>query len=185
MIAGLLFRGNQYSDKIKKIALLTLYRIVNTMIYQQPAGDKHTHSDGIGLLVSPTKFKSFEPQVTEAIEQYRNMLEKPDPASPDPSAHARKDGARQLLRLIFENYLPMKENVGLWQNEPETFIEMESESYFISEFDLDSGCATNLIAYQVLEKIIASFYATCYEFLSTDLIPSYFNGQLQLANEFS
>jgi len=33
MIAGILFRSNQYSDKIKKLALFALYRVVNTMIY--------------------------------------------------------------------------------------------------------------------------------------------------------
>jgi hypothetical protein len=62
---------------------------------------------------------------------------------------------------------------------------MESESYFISEFDLDAGCATNLIAYQVLEKLIISFYSTCYTFLNEELIPQYFSGQLQLRDEFS
>lgn len=61
MIAGILFRSNSYSEKIKKLALFALYRVVNTIIYQQSIGEKQSHTDGIGILVSPSKFKSFEP----------------------------------------------------------------------------------------------------------------------------
>jgi len=41
----------------------------------------------------------------------------------------------------------MKENISLWRTDPETFIELEDESYFISEFDLDSATTTNTLAY--------------------------------------
>lgn len=65
----------------------------------------------------------------------------------------------------------MRENVQLWRNDPESFIDVEDESYFISEYDLDAGCATNLLAYQVLEKLFSCFYNTCYSFVNEELIP--------------
>jgi len=48
----------------------------------------------------------------------------------------------------------MKENISLWGSDPETFIELEDESYFISEFDLDSATTINALAYQVVEKLL-------------------------------
>lgn len=54
---------------------------------------------------------------------------------------------------------------------------------FISEYDLDSECQINLIAYQFLEKLVYSFYDTCFKYISETLFPQYFNGQLQLQNE--
>ena len=50
----------------------------------------------------------------------------------------------------------------MWQSEPETFIELENESYFITEFDLDSGTTINALAYQVVEKLLSNFYPSCY-----------------------
>lgn len=41
----------------------------------------------------------------------------------------------------------MRENISLWRSEPETFIELEDESHFISEFDLDSATTINALAY--------------------------------------
>jgi len=39
------------------------------------------------------------------------MMEKPDPNSKDPRAHGFKDGAREILKLVFQHYLPMGENI--------------------------------------------------------------------------
>lgn len=50
----------------------------------------------------------------------------------------------------------------MWRDEPEQFIEIEDDNYFIFEYDLDSECSTSLLAYQLLEKIIYAFYNTCY-----------------------
>lgn len=83
----------------------------------------------------------------EAADQYRFILDKPDSTSSDPKVINRKDGARELIKLIIQNYLPMRENISLWRSEPETFIELEDESYFISEFDLDSATTINALAY--------------------------------------
>ncbi len=50
-------------------------------------------------------------------------MEKPDPASKDPRALTFKDGARELLKLVFQFYLPMGENIQSWRTDPESFIE--------------------------------------------------------------
>lgn len=81
-----------------------------------------------------------------------------------------------MLKLIVQNYLPMRENVSLWHSEPDTFIELENESYFISEFDLDSATPINALAYQVIEKLLSNFYPSCYSLINEDLIPKYFSG---------
>lgn len=99
------------------------------------------------------------------------MLEQGDPSSADPRIANRKDGARELVKLLFQSYLPMRENVQLWATDPESFIDVEDESYFISEYDLDAGCSMNLLAYQVLEKLFGCFYHTCYTYVNKELIP--------------
>ena len=61
---------------------------------------------------------------------------------------------------------------------------MEDENYFLSEFDLDHGCSTNLLAYQLLEKLVFQLYSTCYAYIKDELLSGYFNGTLVLQNEF-
>ena len=54
-----------------------MYSIVTTTIYNQGIdnqGDGNQHGK-IGLLISPMKFKNFEPQLHEAANHYRNMLD--------------------------------------------------------------------------------------------------------------
>lgn len=52
------------------------------------------------------------------------MMAQPDLTSKDPGAQTFKDGARELLKLVFQYYLPMGESVAQsWRTDPETFIE--------------------------------------------------------------
>jgi hypothetical protein len=59
-LAHILFRGNIHNERVKKLALFALYRVVNVDIYNPTILDRN-YSDGIGILVSPSKFKNFEP----------------------------------------------------------------------------------------------------------------------------
>ena len=60
VIAQILFRSDIYPTRVNKLALISLYRIVNTAVYNQTAQTElQSHSDGIGILVSPVKFKNF------------------------------------------------------------------------------------------------------------------------------
>jgi hypothetical protein len=43
----------------------------------------------IGLLISPMKFKNFEPQLAEASKQYLQIFEMPDFNSKNPDDHNR------------------------------------------------------------------------------------------------
>lgn len=52
-------------------------------------------------MISPMKFKNFEPQLAEASKQYRQVLDMPDPNSKDEEEQSRQDGARQLIQLLF------------------------------------------------------------------------------------
>ena len=67
-IAQILFRGDLHQERLKRLALFSLYRVVNTQVYNQSGAEKPNHTEGIGILVSPSKFKNFEPQLTEAGE---------------------------------------------------------------------------------------------------------------------
>ena len=76
------------------------------------------------------------------------------------------------------------ENINSWQNDPESFIELEDENNFINEFDLDSACSINFLAHMLIEKLISQMYPTCYPFIKDDLLNQYFNGSLKFQSEF-
>jgi hypothetical protein len=59
-LAHILYMGNLHNERVKKLALFALYRVVSMDVYNTPAFEKN-YADGIGLLVSPSKFKNFEP----------------------------------------------------------------------------------------------------------------------------
>lgn len=61
LLANILFRGNLFSERIKKLALFSLFRVINTIDYNQHCTEKAALS--VGILVSPSKTKNFEPQI--------------------------------------------------------------------------------------------------------------------------
>jgi hypothetical protein len=148
-----------------------MYSIVTTTIYNQgnqKAADNNR--DGrIGLLISPVKFRSFEPQLEEASSQYREMLEMPDPNSENAADHKRHDGARQLIELLFQNFLPL-ESVDQWMQEPESFIENEDENYLMLEYDMDCEMTISLLSFQLIDKLIEKFYVTTFPFIQNQLL---------------
>jgi hypothetical protein len=67
-VAQIIFRGELHTIKVKKLAIFATYQVVTTTIYNQGvgpdniAGGSGAKRDGkIGLLISPMKFKNFEP----------------------------------------------------------------------------------------------------------------------------
>ena len=56
-------------------------------------------------------------------------------------------------------------NIDMWQKDPEYFIEHEDENYFLLEYDLDSECSMNLLAQQLIEKIMQKFYHSVFPFI--------------------
>jgi hypothetical protein len=60
-LAHILFRGDLHNERVKKLALFALYRVVSMDVYNTQSFERATYSDGIGILVSPSKFKNFEP----------------------------------------------------------------------------------------------------------------------------
>lgn len=62
ILARLIFQSEIYPLRINKLALIAIYRVVNTNIYN--LGNKNDAtgiSEQGGILVSPVKFKNFEP----------------------------------------------------------------------------------------------------------------------------
>jgi len=58
----------------------------------------------------------------EAANQYKHIFEMPNYEAEDQREHQRSDGARQLIQLLMTNYLPLQ-NIQMWKDEPENFIE--------------------------------------------------------------
>ena len=110
------------------------------------------------------------------------MLDQPNPDSPDPKDHIKKDGARELLKLVVQNYLPLR-NVDLWKSDPENYIEHEDELYYMLEYDMDAECTMSLLAYQFLEKIVQKFYEPCLPMIHDELLSKYLSGNLKPENE--
>lgn len=81
----------------------------------------------------------------------------PNLESKDPAEQTRGDGARQLIQLLFTNYLPLQ-NLNQWCEEPENFIEQEDDNYLMLEYDMEPEMTVSLLSFQLIDKIIEKFY---------------------------
>lgn len=82
ILARILHRNEIYTVRVNKLALIATFKVVNVDCFNQGSKrDASSHSDGIGILVSPVKFKNLEPQIAKASELYRQVLEIPLPNS--------------------------------------------------------------------------------------------------------
>jgi hypothetical protein len=138
--------------RLRKLALFAIYRVVNTTIYNLGNKNDGGHSEQGGILVSPVKFKNFEPQIAIATEQYIHVFEAPITNSENEREQTRQDGARKILELVTHRFLSQLE-LESWQNDPEYFIENEDE-HFLLEYDLEADCSINLLALHLIEKLL-------------------------------
>lgn len=60
ILATLLFRSELYSVRVNKLTLIATFRVIKTDVYNAKK-DNSGHHDGIGMIVSPVKFKNLEP----------------------------------------------------------------------------------------------------------------------------
>ena len=82
ILARILHRNEIYTSRVNKLSLIATFKVVNVDCFNQGSKrDATGHSDGIGILVSPVKFKNLEPQIAKASELYRQVLEVPLPNS--------------------------------------------------------------------------------------------------------
>ena len=137
---------------MKKLALIATFKVVNVDCFNQNKKDATSHSDGIGILVSPVKFKNLEPQIAKASELYRFVMEIPLPQSDLVEEQTRQDGARKILELVTKDFLSQVD-LSSWQSDPEYFIENEDEQ-FLLEYDLQDDCSLNLLAQHLIEKLL-------------------------------
>lgn len=64
MILARIIQYNEiYPTRVNKLALIATFKVVNVDCFNQGGNkrDATGHSDGIGILVSPVKFKNLEP----------------------------------------------------------------------------------------------------------------------------
>jgi hypothetical protein len=77
VLASMLFQSEIYPVRLNKLGLIAIYRVVNTTIYNLGNKNDGGHSEQGGILVSPVKFKNFEPQIAVATEKYIHVFEAP------------------------------------------------------------------------------------------------------------
>ena len=62
--------------------MIALYKVINTNIYNQNTlHDLEPHQNGIGILVSPVKFKNFQPLIEQVSVLYMRVLYMPNPSA--------------------------------------------------------------------------------------------------------
>lgn len=70
----------------------------------------------------------------------------PNLESKDEMEQQRGDGARQLIQLLYMNYLPLQ-NLDMWRDEPENFIEQEDDNYLMLEYDMEPEMSVSLLSF--------------------------------------
>ena len=83
ILARILHRNEIYPTRVNKLALIATFKVVNVDCFNMGGAkrDATGHSDGIGILVSPVKFKNLEPQIAKASDLYRKVMDVPIPTS--------------------------------------------------------------------------------------------------------
>ena len=74
ILANILYNSEIYNERISKLTLIDTFRVVKTDVYNAKK-DITGHHDGIGMVVSPVKFKNLEPQIEKARELYQLVME--------------------------------------------------------------------------------------------------------------
>lgn len=124
-----------YGENCLKSAIIALYHITNTLVYNQDFEKKDiqkTTSRSIGILASPTKFRNFEDQLVQASNLYKTFFSEENVAA--------------LFKLVTTQFLA-KKDWSQWEDDPESFIEngivfqinlIEDETLFATEFDIEA-----------------------------------------------
>lgn len=170
ILARLLFRSEIYPIRINKLTMIAIFKVVNTDVYNAER-EVSGHHDGIGMIVSPVKFKNLEPQIEIARSLFRQVMD--EPASPDDTS--KQDGARKIIELVTHKFLSQVD-LSSWQSDPEYFIENEDEQ-FLFEYDLQDDSSLNLLAQHLIEKLLQKFYHVLYPFVQ-HILEQYIGGQL-------
>ena len=76
--------SERYPARVNKIAMIALYRVINTTIYNQNVlHDLEAHQNGIGILVSPVKLKNMQPLMDQCSILYMRVLNMPQEGQED------------------------------------------------------------------------------------------------------
>ena len=107
ILARITHRHSIYPVRVQKLALIATFKVVNVDCFNAGSNQRDAtgHSDGIGILVSPVKFKNLEPQIAKASELYRHVMDTPLPQSDLEEEQTRQDGARKILELVAHIFL--------------------------------------------------------------------------------
>ena len=74
ILCQLMDKSEMFSERVNRLTLIATFRVVKTDIYNAKK-DISGHHDGIGMIVSPVKFKNLEPQIEKARELYAFVME--------------------------------------------------------------------------------------------------------------
>lgn len=110
------------------------------------------------------------------------MFGAPDANSRILALQQRKNGACELLKLLIEKYLPLRD-LDLWEQSPGEFIENYDETAILNDYDIEAQCQSQLLAFVLCEKLVQNFYKPCMQLINAQ-IASYLRGELQIGDPF-
>ena len=156
----ILVKKDSYDEKCHKVAMLAIYRVVNSMIYNHTGYNEkenqvqHFEPQNIGITNLPAKYKNFQEEVKQVITWYREVLQ--------------EENIANLLDLLVGKYLQLR-SFDIWVDDPESFIEIEDELQFMRDSNINSDCNYNLLAYAVCSKLFDYFKDTSNAWLAKEL----------------
>jgi hypothetical protein len=137
--------SNVFPEELIKVCVISLYRVLNTVVYSENEIKNSLTCKYTGILASPVKFRNFEKFLIEARNAYYEFF--------------NEENVIYLFDLMVSNYLLIN-LLPLWRENPESFIELEDD-VFSNEFDLDIENSLNYLTYIMLEQMTFNFTPYC------------------------
>ena len=108
----------------------------------------------VGVINTSAKFKNFQSEVKTCIIQYREFY--------------NESNINDFLNLLIGKYLKL-DSLDLWQDDPEQFIEIEDESIFLRESQINRDQSYSVLSYAVAYKLLDYFAEFSQPWLFTNL----------------
>ena len=139
-IVQILIQSDKFDEKCQKSALVAIYRVINTVVYNHTGYDSGEQKIGgfdpknMGIINTSAKFKNFQEEVKSCIIQYREFFS--------------ESHVNDFFNLCVGKYLKI-DNLDLWEDDPEQFIEIEDECSFLRESQVITDSSYNVLALSV------------------------------------
>jgi hypothetical protein len=159
-VIQILIQSDKFDEKWQKAALVAIYKVVNTVVYNHTNYDSKEQTIGgfdpknMGLINTSARFKNFQEEVKSCIIQYREFFS--------------ESNINDFMNLLAGKYLSVS-CLDIWENDPEQFIENEDENTFIRESQIIRESNYNVLAYAIWNRLLEYFSDTAQPWLFSNL----------------